>query len=330
MQQLFVLDVVEVDRNGDGGRGGDSCGRGGDGRQPPVMKLHGVVADLQDHRAVGLFGTRDDRLGVLQCDDVERRKSRAGAVCGGDEVGGAGERHQLSFCGPLTRLQQNATISIRIQSDKPRRPRSDMDATLFVGLDVGTTTSKAVVLTQDGNSVASGRATTPWTVTATGAELDATALLEAATSAVAEALADCPPGPIGGLGVASLAESGVLLDRHGRPVAPVIAWHDTRDHAELTSLRDAIGAQQFSATTGLPLRQQWSLTKHRWLSDNVPSARDAVRRLNVAEWIVRGLGGDEATEQSLASRTGWLRLADRTWWADTLDWSGAHQSFMPS
>ena len=105
------------------------------------------------------------------------------------------------------------------------------------------------------------------------------ALLESAKSAVAEALADCPPGPVGGLGVASLAESGVLLDRRGESVAPVIAWHDTRDHAEFENLRDAVGAQNFSATTGLPMRQQWSLTKHRWLIDNIPSARNAVRRL---------------------------------------------------
>ena len=204
-----------------------------------------------------------------------------------------------------------------------------MPGTLFVGLDVGTTTSKAVVFTEDGDPVASGRATTPWTVTDSGAELDATALLDAAKSAVAQALADCPPGPVGGLGVASLAESGVLLDRRGESVAPIIAWHDTRDHAELESLREAVGAQNFSATTGLPMRQQWSLTKHRWLIDNIPSARSAVRRLNVAEWIVRGLGGEEAGEQSLASRTGWLRLADRSWWADTLAWSGAGESLMP-
>ncbi len=204
-----------------------------------------------------------------------------------------------------------------------------MHGTLFVGLDVGTTTSKAVVFTRDGEPVASGRATTPWTVTASGAELDANALLDATKTAVAEALADCPPGPIGGLGVASLAESGVLLDGRGEPVAPVIAWHDTRDSAELDSLRAAVGAQDFSATTGLPLRQQWSLTKHRWLVDNVPSTGSAVRRLNVAEWIVRGLGGEEAGEQSLASRTGWLRLAERDWWEDTLAWSGADQSLMP-
>ena len=54
-----------------------------------------------------------------------------------------------------------------------------------------------------------------------------------------------------------------------------------------------------------------------------------MRRLNVAEWIVRGLGGEEATEQSLASRTGWLRLAQRSWWSDTLEWSGASETLMP-
>ena len=204
-----------------------------------------------------------------------------------------------------------------------------MRSRLFIGLDVGTTTSKAVIFTEDGDPVASGRANTPWTITTSGAELDATALLEAAKTAVAEALSECPPGPIGGLGVASLAESGVLLDRRGEPVAPVIAWHDTRDDAELADLRDVVSAHDFSATTGLPFRQQWSLTKHRWLLDNMPSAREAVRRLNVAEWIVRGFGGEEATEQSLASRTGWLRLAERSWWNETLAWSGAGEALMP-
>jgi sugar (pentulose or hexulose) kinase len=158
-----------------------------------------------------------------------------------------------------------------------------MRSTLFVGLDVGTTTSKAVVFTEAREAVATGRADTPWTFTASGAELDANALLTAVKAAVADALAACPPGPIAALGVTSLAESGVLLDHRGDPAGPVIAWHDTRDHAELAHLRHTITPHDFSAMTGLPLRQQWSLTKHRWLLDNVPAARSAVRRLNVAE-----------------------------------------------
>ncbi len=44
--------------------------------------------------------------------------------------------------------------------------------------------------------------------------------------------------------------------------------------------------------------------KHLWLNRHVPEARGAVRRFNVAEWIVKELGGEEATEQSQASRTG--------------------------
>jgi sugar (pentulose or hexulose) kinase len=204
-----------------------------------------------------------------------------------------------------------------------------MDSTFFVGLDVGTNSVKAAVFTETGDAVVSGQAETPWTFTATGAELDAHALLAAAKSAIADALTACPPGPIAGVGVTSMAESGVLLDNRGDPVAPIIAWHDTRDDAELAHLREVIAPQQFSATTGLPFRQQWSLTKHRWLVDHVPAVSQAVRRLNVAEWIVRGLGGDEATEQSLASRTGWLRLDQRSWWTDALDWSGAAESLMP-
>jgi sugar (pentulose or hexulose) kinase len=204
-----------------------------------------------------------------------------------------------------------------------------MSGTYYLGLDVGTTTSKAVVFADSGEAVASGRAPTPWRVVPTGAELDARALLDSAIAAIADALEICPPGKIAGVGVASLAESGVLLDRHGDPVAPVVAWHDTRDDAELADLKRRFPDPDFAAITGLPLRQQWSLTKHRWLLHHVPSSRTAVRRLNVAEWIVRGLGGDEATEQSLASRTGWLRLADRSWCSETLEWSGASEELMP-
>ena len=203
-----------------------------------------------------------------------------------------------------------------------------MATTLLVGLDVGTTTTKAVAFSDTGEPVATGSASTPWTVTPTGAETTAQDLLDSATTALAALLSDCPPGHIAGLGVTGLAESGVLVDRSGSSVTPVIAWHDTRDGVELAELRAGFG-DEFAATTGLPLRQQWSLTKHRWLTRHVPEVTAAVRRFNVPEWIVKALGGEEATEQSLASRTGWLDLAGRRWWPEGLDWSGAAESLMP-
>lgn len=206
---------------------------------------------------------------------------------------------------------------------------------LVVGLDVGTTSSKAVVYGLDGSPVAGGRAATPWrTVPGTngavpGTELDANDLLAAARQAVSDALAAAPEGQVMALGVTSMAESGVLLDGHGVPVAPVVAWHDTRDAHHVTLLGEEIGAEVFSAATGLPFRSQWSLTKHRWQVEANPAAAGAVRRLSIAEWIVRGLGGDEASDVSLASRTGWLELESRTWWAESLAWSGTAQALLP-
>jgi len=114
---------------------------------------------------------------------------------------------------------------------------------LLVGLDVGTTSSKAVVYGPDGAPLALGGAATPWhTVrgpaasSAIGTELDAFDLLNAARAALSRALAGAPEGRVVGVGVTSMAESGVLLDARGEPIAPVIAWHDTRDVDQVARL----------------------------------------------------------------------------------------------
>ena len=199
----------------------------------------------------------------------------------------------------------------------------------LVGLDVGTTSSKAVVIDSMGVEVAHGRAATPWHASADGVEADAPAVLESVTLALAEALRQLPDGPVIGVGVASMGEAGVLLDRDGGPLAPVIAWHDTRDEQEVRQLAETFGTEGFARRTGLPLRSQWSLTKHRWLATHHAPTGTAVRRLGIAEWIVRELGGDEVSEQSLASRTGWLDLQARDWWAEALEWSRMAASQLP-
>jgi sugar (pentulose or hexulose) kinase len=199
----------------------------------------------------------------------------------------------------------------------------------LVGLDVGTTSSKAVVINSTGEEVAQGRAVTPWHARPAGVEADALAVLESAKLAVAEALRKTPRGAVIGVGVASMGESGVLLNRNGDPIAPVIAWHDTRDDNEVRQLQEAFGAEGFARRTGLPLRSQWSLTKHRWLTEHHAPTQGAVRRLGIAEWVARKFGGEEVSEQSLASRTGWLDLEARDWWADALEWSGMKASLLP-
>jgi sugar (pentulose or hexulose) kinase len=195
---------------------------------------------------------------------------------------------------------------------------------LLVGIDVGTTSCKAaVVRAGDGVEAAHGAVPTPWTVVPSGAELAPARLLDAALAATAEALAAAPDGPVLGVGVTSMAETGVLLDRHGGPVAPAIAWHDARGAAEAARLAADLGAERFSARTGLPVRPLFSIAKYAWLRANHPEVAGAVRWLGVAEWVVHGLGGHQVAELSLASRTGLLDLERRAWWDEARAWAGA-------
>jgi sugar (pentulose or hexulose) kinase len=200
----------------------------------------------------------------------------------------------------------------------------------WLGVDVGTSSTKAVVYTSAGRPVGQGRAPTPWRTGPDGVDVDPQELLDSALTAMGHAVDQAPPElVVGGIGITSMGETGILVDGKGVPVAQAIAWHDTRDGAEAQQLADDVDPATFRRRTGKPLSGQFALTKHRWLTAHVPSSRAAVRRFNVAEWVARGLGADEACERSLACRTGWFDLARESWDDELLAWSGATTAMMP-
>jgi sugar (pentulose or hexulose) kinase len=198
----------------------------------------------------------------------------------------------------------------------------------FAGLDVGTTSSKAVVYGEDGAALGTGRATTTWNVDQQGTQTDAETLRRSAFDALSAA-ADAAGVPVRAVGITSMGESGVLTDADEQPLTPVIAWHDDRDGDEVADLAEALGAEAFGGVAGKPLRGQFSLTKHRWLLDHEPASRAATLRFDVGGWVVRRLGGEIVVELSLAGRTGWLDVTKRDWWDEALAWSGARRELMP-
>ena len=114
--------------------------------------------------------------------------------------------------------------------------------------------------------------------------------------------------------------SSTATARRSRPPSPGTT---SATRAEAEQLARDIDPAAFTRRTGKPPTNQYALTKHRWLTAHVPASRAAVRRFNVAEWVARGLGADEVSERSLASRTGWLDLAREAFDAELLAWSGA-------
>src|SRR4051795_5054605 len=91
---------------------------------------------------------------------------------------------------------------------EPRRTRTrgapavDVNG-LLGGLDVGTTSVKAFLMTPAGEEVAQGSASTTWERTPDGVEADPYAIIAAAQDALGDALAAVPNARVSALGVAS-------------------------------------------------------------------------------------------------------------------------------
>jgi sugar (pentulose or hexulose) kinase len=202
---------------------------------------------------------------------------------------------------------------------------------VLLGVDAGTTSCKvAVVSASDGHELAIGHAETPWERVETGAELDPRALLDAVIRASRDALGQVAAPRVRGVGVTSMAETGVLLDGSGDPVTRAIAWHDRRSQEAALELAAEVGRRLFVVTTGLAPTHVPTITKLRWLERSRPGILRAGRRwLSVAEWIVHGLGGRPVAELSLASRTGLLDRDRRAWSDGLAAWCGAPVDLLP-
>jgi len=181
-------------------------------------------------------------------------------------------------------------------------------SSLVVGIDVGTTRVKGIALDLRGRVCGESERATPWRYSTDGrAEVDPMTLVQLARQVAAEAATGSQAtvdidARVLAIGVAGMAETGVLVDGRDRPLAPAIAWHDPR--GDVDTIARELGTEAFQITTGLPLTALPTLAKLLWLRDNHPDIDGAARFYSVAEWVVRELGGEPVAELSLASRTG--------------------------
>ena len=179
---------------------------------------------------------------------------------------------------------------------------------ILIGVDIGTARIKALGLGLDGRELAQVEHPTPWTHTGNQAEMDPAELagLIRATVAAIPAVArrDHGSAEVVAIGVAGMAEAGVLLDARGRPLGRILAWHDPRGDVDV--VRRHVGEDAFQRAVGMPLTAQPSLPKILWSRRATGWAKSAVHFLSLPEWGVYCLGGPPVSELSLASRTGLL------------------------
>ncbi len=193
--------------------------------------------------------------------------------------------------------------------------------TLLLGLDVGTTSVKAVVYRTDGIAVGAASLPTPTHVPRPGwAYFRPDELWDTAVAAMRLAIADVPDqSRLASGAVTSMGESAVLVDAQGAATAESIAWYDNRTRPQARWLAEHIGKDELFARSGLSLQPIFSLNKLLWHREHQPDAwRRSVRWLMIADYIAFRLSGEHATDLSLASRTLMLDLRGKRWDQRTL------------
>ena len=205
----------------------------------------------------------------------------------------------------------------------------------YIGIDMGTSYTKALIVDEQGNHISMASIETKWRVLRAG-EVEGNALdfFDGVITAISQALftAEKTLGRsilIQGIGLTGLAESGVAVDAAGKSLTPVIAWYDERGEAEMQALPNVF-KEEFSRKTGLIFTSQCSLGKWLYLHHKVSKFPKGAQWLNLLEYIAFTLTNERFTQPSLASRTGGWNLNSDLPWLEALDLIGMDQSFMPS
>ncbi len=185
---------------------------------------------------------------------------------------------------------------------------------LILGLDQGTTSSRAVLVDAAGRIRASASEELPQLFPAPGeVEHDPEAIWATQLRTARRVLADSgtDPGALAGIGVTNQRETTVVWERAtGRPVANAIVWQSRVTAPRCDALRAAGHEPLFRARTGLPLDAYFSGPKIAEILDRTPGLRARAERGELAFgtvdafliWRLTG-GRVHVTDVSNASRT---------------------------
>lgn len=205
----------------------------------------------------------------------------------------------------------------------------------FLGIDVGTGGSRAVIVDEDGVLKASSTEVhEPFASPRAGwAEQHPDDWWRAAAAAVRGALSKSgvEPGDIRAVGLSGQMHGAVLLDETDTPLGPAIIWCDQRTAGQCTELNAKIGARRLIELVSNPALPNFTLTKLLWTRENEPEKWIRVRSVMLPKDYVRlKLTGERATDMADGSGTLMLDVANRTWSTEMLGSVAIDQAILPA
>lgn len=182
----------------------------------------------------------------------------------------------------------------------------------YIGLDLGTSSLKAIVVNADQQVLAEHRV--PLTVQRPHdgwSEQDPESWCDATMEALRALAAKVDMAAVEGIGLAGHQHGATLVGKDDKPLRPCMLWNDTRAHAEAARMD---GMEDFRAITGNIIFAGFTAPKVEWVRLNEPEVFEKTAKILLPKDYLRlFLTGEHVSEMSDASGKGWLDIGARDW-----------------
>ncbi|ELW9233302.1 xylulokinase [Proteus mirabilis] len=201
---------------------------------------------------------------------------------------------------------------------------------MYLGLDLGTSSVKAIIMNEQGDVVAShsipltlSRPHPQWS------EQDPQAWWQATDEAIKQLSRTQPMEQIQAIGLSGQMHGAVLLDTQQNILRPAILWNDGRSVKQC--LRLAKQYPQFKEITGNLVMPGFTAPKLQWVAENEAEIFCQIAHVLLPKDFLRWkMSGNFASDMSDAAGTLWLDMQKRDWSDELLAATGLSRCQMPT
>jgi xylulokinase len=205
--------------------------------------------------------------------------------------------------------------------------------TLLLGIDIGTSSAKAVLFDVDTASIVAtaGREYPIHRPAPDRAEQNPEDWWSAAIDVTRRALAAAGRADIAAISLCGQMHGGALLDGAGMPLGDAIIWADQRSAAQVSALVAPLGAERFTAIAGTMPAVGFLGATLLWLKQHHPERLDQARAVLFPKDYVRyRLTGEIATDVSDAAASALFDVRAGAWSSAIIDGAGLPASIFPA